>query len=119
MSKAPKPAVTGAVQRSAVLEIDGRSYDLVFDYNSVADAEALTGVNLLHGISAAMFGTVTAAQLRGLLFASLKPRNPDITLQQAGELISIGNLKQVYTALSEAWSASVPPQKAEGAAAKN
>jgi len=68
-----KSPVTQAVQPSATLEIDGEKYELVYDYNAIAEAEILTGnsCNLLHGLVAP--SSISALQLRGLLLASRDP----------------------------------------------
>ena len=111
-----KPPVTKAVKPSVTLEIEGEAYRLVFDYNAIADAETLAGCNLLHGISASMFGTLSAAQLRGLLYAALKPEQPAITLKEAGDLIRIDRLPDIYRAISEAWAVSLPANPSEAGA---
>src|ERR1700735_1433665 len=105
MKKKAKPSVVKAVQPSATLEIDGQKYELVYDYNAIAEAEIETGngVNLLHGIAAFMLRTMSALQLRGILYASLKPRQPDITLQQTGALIRIDTMQAISKAVNEAW----------------
>lgn len=110
MAKA-KPAAALHVKRSAKLEIDGRTYQLAYDFNAIAEAEASTGCNLLHGISAALFGTLSAAQLRGLLCASLRAGQPDITLAETGALIRIDTLERIHTAIAEAWGLSLPEKK--------
>lgn len=105
-----KPAVIKAVQPSATLEIEGQKYQLVYDYNAIADAETVCGgqVNLLHGVSAMFLNTMSALQLRGLLYAALKPLQPDLTLSEAGALIKIHTMPAIMSAISEAWALSMP-----------
>lgn len=116
-----KPSVTRAVQPSATLEIDGEKYQLVYDYNAIAEAEVETGngVNLLHGISALFLNTMSALQLRALFYAALKPLQPyrpatektpasGVSLAMAGRLIRIDTIPAIMTALSEAWNLSMP-----------
>lgn len=107
-----KPAVISAVQPSATFEIDGKKLHLVYDYNAIAEAEAETGgtVNLLHGISALFLNTMSALQLRGLFYAALKPKQPTVTLAEAGSMIRINTLPQIMEAISAAWAASMPTE---------
>lgn len=110
-----KAAAVKAVQPSATLEIEGQKYSLVYDYNAIAEAEAVCGgqVNLLHGISALFLNTMSALQLRGILYAALKPLQPDITLAEAGALIKINTMPAIMTAIGEAWALSMPEQPKE------
>jgi hypothetical protein len=106
-----KPAIAKAVQPSAPLEIDGETYHLVFNYNAIAEAEIATGFgcNLLHGISAP--STITALQLRGLLFAALTPLQPKTTMKEAGSLIRLDTIPAVLQAIGESWTLSIPEAK--------
>jgi hypothetical protein len=109
-----KPSIVKSIQPSAKLEIDGRKYELVYDYNAIAEAEIETGngVNLLHGIAAFMLRTMSALQLRGLLYAALKPRQPEITMQQTGALIRIDTMQAISAAINEAWGLAMPEAEA-------
>lgn len=79
---------------------------LAFDFNEIVDAEALSGCNLFYAIANPT--RMTAAQLRGLVYACLKPATYDekkktasqLTMQEAGDLISL-DLKAVTTALAK------------------
>lgn len=106
-----KPSVAKAVQPSATLEIDGVKFELLYDYNAIADAEILTGntCNLLHGLVAP--SSISALQLRGLLLASLKPRQPGLTMAEAGKLIRLDTIHSILRAIGEAWALSMPESK--------
>jgi hypothetical protein len=119
-----KPSAAKAVQPSATLDIDGEKYQLVYDYNAIAEAEVETGngVNLLHGISALFLNTMSALQLRALFYAALKPLQPyqpatgkapasGVSLAMAGRMIRIDTVPAIMAALSEAWSLSMPEVK--------
>lgn len=114
-----KSMATKAVKKSATLEIDGARYFLVYDFNAIAEAESLCGVNLLHGISALFLNTMTAMQLRAILYASLQPLQPHkpatkdkpesgVSMAQAGQMIRINTMPAIMTAISEAWALSMP-----------
>lgn len=69
------------------LELDGRPYRLALDFNAMVEAEKASGENLLQGAFRLGPGA-SAAQVRGLLYALLKPWNPKVTLADAGELLT-------------------------------
>ncbi len=73
--------------KDVTLTIKGVTYRFFFDFNAIAAAEQLTNhsVNLLRALE---FKAMTAAQLRALLYASLLRHQPDITLEDAGGMLS-------------------------------
>jgi hypothetical protein len=68
------------------LEGDPVAYTLMYDFNEIAEAEGVTGANLLQAISD--MRNMTAVQMRGLLYASLKRAHPQVLLVEAGTLLS-------------------------------
>lgn len=72
-------------QKFSELKIGDKTYKLVYDFNAMADAEPRSGCNILEAVSNMTSG-MTAAQLRGLLFAMMSVHHPDTTLNFAGEL---------------------------------
>lgn len=118
MAKA-RPAAVDAVQTSAKLTIDGKTYELVYDFNAIAEAERICGANLLHGIAATFLNTLGAAQMRGMLYAALQPRYPyrpvagdreasGISLADAGRMIRVDTIERIVKALEKAWELSIP-----------
>lgn len=63
---------------------DPQVYKLCYDFNELADAETLTGLNLN---AAFIGGTVNANQFRGMLYAFLKTSHA-VTLKEAGSLMA-------------------------------
>lgn len=91
------------------LELGGQEYSLIFDFNAIARAEKETGLNLLEAFNPE---GMTATQFRAMLYASLLKAHPDITLEAAGDLVSLGGILRISKALGEAWSNSLaPPQE--------
>lgn len=90
------------------LEIDGRSYRLCYSFNAIAEAERLGNCNLLEGIAAVLFNSLTAQQARGLLYAALSVAQPEITLAEAGQMIRVDTLPGIRLALLKAYNASMP-----------
>jgi hypothetical protein len=86
------PVILGGVERT-----------LCFDYNAIVVAEKATGINLLKG----MVSEVSATSLRGLLWAALLRDSPEMTVEEAGALITPRNVKAIHYALNRAWFHSV------------
>lgn len=99
------------VMQFADLTVDGETYKLVYDYNAIAEAEAVTRTNLLTGLE--NLTELTAAQLRGLLYAALAVAHPDITVRNAGKMIRLDTLPTITKALATAYNLSMPEPKSE------
>jgi len=93
----------------APLTLDGKTYQLAYSFNAIAEAERVAGCNLLQGLEA--LGSLSALQLRGLLYAALKLASPKVTIEQAGSLIRLDTLSKVTAALAEAYQLSLPEKK--------
>lgn len=86
-------------QKETPLVIGDKTYQLVYDFNTMCDVEEESGVNLLTTLQ--NLGGMTAEQLRALLYASLKLSNPTTTLLEAGSLIRVDRIYLITTALAE------------------
>ena len=85
------------------LILGGVKRHLCFDFNGIVLAEQATGINLLK----ASWGEPSAANLRGLLWASLIKEDPTLTVEQVGELITMRNIVGIWEAVRLAWFGSV------------
>lgn len=68
------------------LEYQGATYRGVLDFNALAEFEDETGQNALQVL--ADQGNMKITHLRALMWAGLRQFNPDVTLQQAGRIVS-------------------------------
>jgi hypothetical protein len=104
--KPAPPAAPGA------LVVDGKAYTLACDFNTLADHEPATGANLLHAVPGILLNVLSAAQLRGLLYAALQKHHPyraatkesaesGISWAAAGAMLRVETLPEVYRALGE------------------
>lgn len=80
--------------------VGGTEYSLCFSFNALATAESLTGLNLLRSLD---FQNISAVTFRALLFASLLDGQPELTLQDAGSLITAKNAPELMSAVVKAW----------------
>lgn len=112
--------------RFALLELNGETYWLIFDFNAIARAEQVAKVNLLESLD---FSGLTAAQYRGLFYASLLKAHPEVTIDEVGQLINLRSMAKISAALLQAWKNSTgvedtedppePERKTEQAAPAN
>ena len=81
---------------------------LQFDMNSIAELEGVTDLPVIADPGAASLFVRIAASgpgiryTRALLWSALLHSEPRITLPEAGNLISIGNMQQVSLAINQA-----------------
>lgn len=92
------------VQKIAV-ELFGKTYFLCFDFNALARTEELTGINML---AAADLRDMTATQFRALLYAALLKYQPEVQLEQVGDLINNDTAEKLGKAVEDAYQASAP-----------
>lgn len=95
--------------RFSKLEIEGAMYSLAYDYNAIAVAENVAGVNLLEGLR--NLENLNAQQLRGLLYAALLIAHPRMTIEEAGSLIRLNTLLPISEAIAQAYVYSLPEKK--------
>jgi hypothetical protein len=107
----PKKTVSNPTTPRVPLDIDGKpTLYLCYSFNAIAQAESLTGLNLLAGLTSRL----SASQLRALLYAAALTHQPKLTLEEAGDYISHWNQDKVYLALSKAYGESNPePEEGE------
>jgi hypothetical protein len=84
---------------------------LCFDFNAIARAEKITGLNLLQGISGFLANTATASEYIGLLYAGLLKAHPRVTPEKVGELVRLDLLQDIRIALIRAFNRSLPEKK--------
>lgn len=90
---------------SASVTIHDRTYKLCFDFNALATAEELTGINLLTSLD---LSSLSVVKFRAIFYAALLKDQPEITLGQAGSLITMKSMNDITLALIEAWTGSRP-----------
>src|ERR1051326_7518669 len=88
------------------IQLQGKTWKLAYDFNAIAEAEKLTGCNLLQGVSGVLYTTMTAQQLRALLYAAMCKAHPKVTLEEVGTLIPILSMADIQRALLKTWGIS-------------
>lgn len=90
------------------VEIDGNTYHLAFDFNSIATAEAATGLNLLQTFA---IGRLSASELRAVFYACAMKAHPELTLEDVGSLMRPTNLAKIIKFTVAAWTGSMPQEQ--------
>jgi hypothetical protein len=110
-SASKKPSIVkGKANRNPALPrvpvtIDGETYHLEYNFNSIAIAEEHTGLNLFNSFD---FRGLSVVKFRAMLWSSLLVDRPEITIEEAGDLVRYDTLPILTLALVEAWLNSRP-----------
>jgi hypothetical protein len=100
MSHPEKPTVK--------LKLAGVTYELLFDFESIAVAEEITNVALISGLYTSDAMRPKISFLRALFFASAIAKHPHLTYEQAKALVNLRTFGDVWMAVIEAWKLSQP-----------
>jgi hypothetical protein len=90
------------------ITLGGKERHLIYDFNALAVAEQMTGMNLFTSFD---FTNLSASRFRAMLFASLLVDSPDITLEECGQFITVHSLPEITIKMVEAWHGSRPEVK--------
>jgi len=102
--------VANAHKGEIAVDLDGQTYTLALTLNAMVDVETLFGLSFDEVISlAASKGSAT--HLRALVWAMLRKHHSTITLEQAGDLVTGGNLGHLSRTIARVVTASGPDPK--------
>lgn len=94
------------------ITINGETFSLCYDFNSIARVEMESGINLLaEGISERTF--TSPSRFRAVFWASCLKDRPDMTLEEAGTLVGKSNFADLVKAVLAAWFGSLPESEAD------
>jgi hypothetical protein len=89
---------------SVIVEVD-RPRELRIDFNTICEAEKVTGLSFLQDWTQ----SISAQGLRALCWASWKKQDPNLTLEQAGLIVG-AHVHVITEKLTEAWLKALPEQ---------
>lgn len=84
------------------LEVDGRKYDLQFDWNSAAEYELAARETIARTLQNIASGEISAVALRAMLWSGMRANHREVTIEQAGEMIARVGRVPVVRLLSDA-----------------
>ena len=80
---------------------------LIFDFNAICKLEEVTGKNALSGET---WSSLSATDVRALLWGALLRDDPSLELSDVGQLITFQNLPVITEAIEKAFQASAVPE---------
>lgn len=84
--------------REIVLE-DGQTYYMCMDFNALCTLEQVTGNSSLDPET---YKNISASHVRALMFAALKNRHPELTLEGLGEILAPHKMPEYFQAIIDA-----------------
>lgn len=86
------------VKGEVAFDVEGRAYKLVLDFNALCEVEEVLGAG---GMDLAR-----PKAIRAIFWASMLRFQPDVTVQEAGDLIGLMGLEKAGTVVAEAMNRS-------------
>jgi hypothetical protein len=80
------------------IELEGKRYQLAFNFLAMAEFEDATGLDLRTGIN---IFSLKSKQLLALIWACMQINDPPPTLREVGLMINPGNSKDIIRQLAE------------------
>jgi len=87
--------------------------ELVFELESIADAEDVSGLALITGLSKKEVNSPRISLVRIMLWASARPLQPEFTLEDAKKLVDQHTWSGIWGKILEAWIAGMSKPKAD------
>jgi hypothetical protein len=96
------------------IQINGVPYNLCFDLGALAEAEASLNaeghqVNLL-----AALPVLNLSHVRLIFAAALHKFHPEISFDQASNMVTLANVFAIANTIAEAWKAALPEHEKTG-----
>lgn len=92
------------------LKLGNKTYQLIFDFDAIAQAERITGMPLLFWVD---LNSVTVERTRAMLYASALKAHPGVTLEEFTPFLRLKYAQRIQEALVKAWRDSTPEEELE------
>lgn len=92
----------------ATFDFGGKTWTLRLDFNAMADFEEQTGKGFLLTLEAMGTGAASANDIRALFWAMLQDHHPELTIREAGRMVTAG-----MSALNQAAISAMPSAEPE------
>jgi hypothetical protein len=89
--------------------------ELVFELESIADAEDVSGLALITGLKKKDVDSPRISLVRIMLWASARPLQPGFTLEDAKKLVDQHTWSEIWNKILEAWISGMRKPKADEA----
>lgn len=105
--------MVNGLRGEVAFKVDDADYTLVYSTNAICELEE----RLDKGLNVIVANMERLTTVRALLWAGLRAKHPDVTIEKAGEMIDRCGMASATEAIGKALTAAFPP--ADGAASKN
>jgi hypothetical protein len=95
-----------SIQPHYELAIGKETYKLVFTFESLSEAEELTGKTLLTGIRKEDIERPKIALIHAMFFAALRQHHSNVSFAQAKKLVTFKNMPEVWAKTLDAFVAA-------------
>jgi predicted O-methyltransferase YrrM len=95
------------------MELGGKEYCLRFDFNALAEIEELTGKSIMGGGG---FKPETVEDIRAFIFACMKAGGFTGTLEDVGDMLSLGDMEYVASTIASIVNSGGAPIKKDSLA---
>ena len=107
------------LSRRVEISCGGKAWPILFTHEVLLSILELTGLDAFAG--QVSMAAPSGKLLRAALYAVLRASGADLSIEEAGKLLRLGNMPKIRTALIDAWDASMAdpePRKQDGPARK-
>jgi hypothetical protein len=100
--------IINPTSRTRTIDLDGKQFTIEFTFHGYATMKELTGISLLMGWDPS---AMDAKEIACFLYSGLLKHQSDIELDFCFDSLRGDNFSDVYSALLEAYTASLPKPK--------
>ena|ERR1039457_7159664 len=104
---------TTSIQSPVKLSIAGKDYSLLFDFEAIKEAEDISGLAILSGITRKNVNAPRISLIQAMLYAGLQRHDSELTFEKASELVTLHNWSEIWNKVILAWVACMGPSKPE------
>jgi hypothetical protein len=104
---------TSSIQSPVKLTIGDKEHTLLFDFQAIKEAEDISGVSILAGLSRRDVNAPRISLIQAMLYAGLMYQDPKLTFEKASQLVTLHNWQEIWNKILLAWVACMEPAKPE------
>ncbi len=93
------------IDESIKIKIEGKEYVILFSLNAMILFEEITGINMLNEN---IMQSLDTKGLRAFLYCSLSDNHPELSIEDVGKMIHLGNAAEISKTLIMAFSKAMP-----------
>src|ERR1039457_3260058 len=87
----------------------GKSLPLLFCFGAIKEAEDISGLAILSGITRKNVNAPRISLIQSMLYAGLQRHDSELTFEKASELVTLHNWSEIWNKVILAWVACMGP----------